>query len=1212
MLGEILRRRGARAVTWFHADHWEPWGQGVNDASVARVESFTHQAKNSRFAGKMTLFYLAGNQYRLKEVAYRSKGEEILEAIPRPEHEHNIIRQLFARLRAQTNVEFQLHLHHEHLVGNDGEYSDLHREIKILTDREQDARRLQFLVRNELGALREHAGGAFEKWAFVHGMWALNGSDRNICQIDNEIEILMQHGCWGDFSFPAGRGHCDPRIFEQPYTCKPFAAPKGYDNRQCDPIAVDVGAASFREGRFLIWNSKAKHEACSLDYYSPRTRERLKNADHVVFSWLADCPIIDDVLYVKTHAHSMDARYFEGENIIPLATPDMRTIFNLLERACDEAKVELKLATVDEVATVLRDVDARAGSPQRLASSTLDETMMLELQVGSTINHATAPSFSLTNLFAVSILTNWLALDPIHERAAGSYYMARLSQRRLFVDAELAIAKYSQNQFDRKTRFVELGFGFGELSLLLALSGFPTTGFESDIGRCAGAKALIDKLGQQGLEISGLSLVEGLFPDSLRLEHFDRESEAVFVSTNVTSSHVMGNFTHILRTLRLFDHAIIDLTRFGMVRDEQSQKDLIADLRRAGFSEVGPVYSTSDTDVRHFERKGSDSAIAVSVDDLRYSDLGNPVPRQLLKAPLYVFEGKEVRAATVLPRLALVSNAWLPSLPIRISGIQSAYISRHAVSLRFRDGVEPTSGSFIFDGYGSYLVSSSYGVFKCLMLDPAASPDERALAIFRFAAENIVHSCVDKATVLPWARRTRYVRPDLLLNKLFLSDQPLALHCDHAAQVTAYLLHLAGYRVREVSVVNPTTDTGHVVMEVFLPVQGKWVMLDPDYGVIVTDRTGTPVGTSEIIDCKERVTTLEVRRVVEKRWTSNEFNVCEGYGGHLTWTSAASSERETVDGDSYYKVMDQCFLARREFTYRFDDGFDDTRLDVDIEGNAVNDDPVPAAKQVLKIEASRIAKIVPENGRDASMEGSNELRTSLRWVDRLSQLLVPVLQHQLERFGAQATGAYNFYKTRLDGGQLFLDYEIAVARELLSRPLGITRVDEVGSGFGQFPLLLGWNGFQTVGFESDRLRAKTARCLRAILDLTDPDLTRAITLSEDEFPSANVPLPGSNSMILTTNLVATRSEAQQAAIIAGMRKYSFALVDVQRLFEKRDSDTQQQAALALFSKAGFDKPQLFLDLGDRGRYYLFSSGPLVARQPEVQLADSQSDARAAA
>lgn len=210
------------------------------------------------------------------------------------------------------------------------------------------------------------------------------------------------------------------------------------------------------------------------------------------------------------------------------------------------------------------------------------------------------------NQFGLSMLREWIEVDPEHRRAAGDYYTTNLAQGQFLSEPDLAIVRYSQKRFDRKARFFELGFGFGELGLSLALSGFHTVGFESDAGRYAGASALAESLAQEGVDTSNLSLVYGLYPDILRLDERDLDSETVFVSTNVTSDFMMEAIDRVMRSLRHFDHLILDLSRFGKVRDVSSQRDLIVQLQKLGFREVARVYSAGDTDIRHFRRSPGD------------------------------------------------------------------------------------------------------------------------------------------------------------------------------------------------------------------------------------------------------------------------------------------------------------------------------------------------------------------------------------------------------------------------------------------------------------------------------------------------------------------------------------------------------------------------------------------------------------------------------
>lgn len=209
------------------------------------------------------------------------------------------------------------------------------------------------------------------------------------------------------------------------------------------------------------------------------------------------------------------------------------------------------------------------------------------------------------------------------------------------------------------------------------------------------------------------------------------------------------------------------------------------------------------------------------------------------------------------------------------------------------------------------------------------------------------------------------------------------------------------------------------------------------------------------------------------------------------------------------------------------------------------------------------------------------------WTGRLRELLLPAMRDLLERSGIEGSGAFNYYDSRIRRGQVFLEYEIALARKLMACGLDIDRVDEVGSGFGQLVFLLGWNGFKTVGFEVNPARGRTAVALRGVLERAEPALTRNVRLIRAQFPVLAAPPPGARTMVLTTNLVASLSRPGQLSVLRAFRRYPFVLSDVQRFFDHRPEPDQEPEALALFAEAGFRKPELFLDLGAGGRYYLF-------------------------
>lgn len=242
-----------------------------------------------------------------------------------------------------------------------------------------------------------------------------------------------------------------------------------------------------------------------------------------------------------------------------------------------------------------------SGPSPRLESSP-QKSLRSPRRGGHLIEPLPRSGFRALEQAAISWLVEWVDKDPDHLRAAGEYYTIRLPYGPLFGTADIAIVDYCRGHFLTEARFFELGIGFGELSLCLAVSGFRTVGFESDAVRYEAATSLTVALSHQGFDTSQLSLVYGLFPNVLQIDRVDIGAQTVFVSTNVTSDLMMEAIDNVIWSLRLFDHLIIDLSRFGEVRDVPSQGALIIKLQELGFGESEQVYLAGDTDIRHFFR----------------------------------------------------------------------------------------------------------------------------------------------------------------------------------------------------------------------------------------------------------------------------------------------------------------------------------------------------------------------------------------------------------------------------------------------------------------------------------------------------------------------------------------------------------------------------------------------------------------------------------
>lgn len=80
---------------------------------------------------------------------------------------------------------------------------------------------------NGLDSLRAHgalvAPDSGNYWSFIHGNWALDNSrfheGRDLCGVDDEITILKELGCYGDFTFPAMTHTAQPSLVNKIYYC---------------------------------------------------------------------------------------------------------------------------------------------------------------------------------------------------------------------------------------------------------------------------------------------------------------------------------------------------------------------------------------------------------------------------------------------------------------------------------------------------------------------------------------------------------------------------------------------------------------------------------------------------------------------------------------------------------------------------------------------------------------------------------------------------------------------------------------------------------------------------------------------------------------------------------------------------------------------------------------------------------------------------------
>ena len=370
-LADRIRRRAVTRIVYFHTDHFEPWrtfdGRKVFGPENARdLEQFAAAMSKLEFGRKLTLFAKPHLNFALRrdvDTMHATDDDEI-GFMRRTPSEDAAARAALRPIVETTLSEFQLHVHHENYTSNATvtvSGTDIGQYLATPKGAALDSQRFAFAVQEALKILAHETGRSFERWFFIHGHWALNASDDADCRIVDEISLLHRLGCRGDFTCPAGRSHVDPR-HQVPYLCRPVDVPKGYDTREAQPTPLAGAGAALAEQRFLVWASKIKHGATSIDHSSEFVRRRGRDLESAAGKLIDQSYVHDGTLYVKTHAHAMHPAYSDGRaaRCFPHLFPTTHDLLALTFDAGADAGAEVLFETASEVYRRLAHSPTRA------------------------------------------------------------------------------------------------------------------------------------------------------------------------------------------------------------------------------------------------------------------------------------------------------------------------------------------------------------------------------------------------------------------------------------------------------------------------------------------------------------------------------------------------------------------------------------------------------------------------------------------------------------------------------------------------------------------------------------------------------------------------------------------------------------------------------------------------------------------------------------
>lgn len=643
----ILKSRQIKRIQYFHADHFEPWSLGLNEKKARGVARFGEMSRASPFGRKHSLFYCPYVPYHLDagRANVKSGGDAVIFG-SRSADQERMGREVIRPLVESDQHEMHLHVHHEFWTRNDSNFDNpVSRWVNANSTAAMDKARLDSFFARCTEVIGKEIGRSFDRWAFVHGNWALAASDPLICTIENELSMIMRHGGFGDFSFPAGRGYCDPKL-PAPFTCLPLDRARAYDDPASDPRPVEAGTATLQPDRFFIWNSPIKARYSSIDYYSEPNRELFKTPDRILAEWFKGSVSFGSDLFIKTHAHSMKWEYkiSEDGSPIPHCYPDVVKVFEQLLRICDRAGVEFQLVTVDEVMAWLHSFDGSQAAVAPLVKEQPGRLSLLERQAGVSavpavqtasagakkkkVALATATKKSLEpgkqrarprkaaldvaadlDRDIASMLRTWVNSDPKRVASAGDYYRDLLKGDHILQDYERAVLEYIVTNVPVDgTSIVEVGVGYGILSLLLAARGYEVIAFEGDRLRYEGLQFLADSFAERVPGIrSRLRPVLGWFPDAFDQSMVQRDRRNLLLTTNIVATASARRQEVILDVARDFDDLIIDTTRFGIRRyDAEAAERFNAEVA-VGYRTKSTVWRKEPNEIWHYQATEGDA-----------------------------------------------------------------------------------------------------------------------------------------------------------------------------------------------------------------------------------------------------------------------------------------------------------------------------------------------------------------------------------------------------------------------------------------------------------------------------------------------------------------------------------------------------------------------------------------------------------------------------
>jgi hypothetical protein len=271
---------------------------------------------------------------------------------PAEQYEAGLIDRLEEHCRAGWG-EIEIHLHH----GVDAPDTTENTRRTILEFRDSLATR---------GCLSQWDGEGPPRYAFVHGNWALaNSAQGRFCGVDDEMQILAETGCYGDFTLPSAPSTAQVAKINSMYECaepldESMPHRHGKDLRcgvppEIFPLIIQ-GPLMLKFGRRKLGWPFPGIENGEMTTANPSSMERLRLWQQAAIT-VQGRP---EWLFIKLHCHGMDPRDAQAM----FGSPIQQFLCDLLGGPRRKEKYLVHFVTAREMVNIaLAACDGQSGNP---------------------------------------------------------------------------------------------------------------------------------------------------------------------------------------------------------------------------------------------------------------------------------------------------------------------------------------------------------------------------------------------------------------------------------------------------------------------------------------------------------------------------------------------------------------------------------------------------------------------------------------------------------------------------------------------------------------------------------------------------------------------------------------------------------------------------------------------------------------------------------